>query len=76
MLDSLMIVPRGTVLLSLVSGYWEGALQARVWFAGKAAFYFTYPAGLIRVQLNQNDLFKITKGFGDSTGVKKLDWEN
>lgn len=49
-----MMVPRGNVLPSLVSGYW-GRHSSGTGFGlqGKAAFYFTYPAGLIRGQLNQ-----------------------
>lgn len=74
MLGSLTMVPRGYVLLSLVSGYW-GRHSSGTGFGlkGKAAFYLSrwLDSGAIK----SNDLFKITKGFNDSTGGRKLGWE-
>lgn len=51
-------------------------MQAGVWFAGKSCPLLYLSRWLDSGAIKSNDLFKITKGFSDSTGVRKLDWEN
>lgn len=76
MLESLAVVPGGNVLLSLVSGYWGGPTAGRGLVCRQSCPLLYLSRWLDSGAIKSNDLLKITKGFSDSAGVRKLDWEN